>query len=239
MFCAFLVSTICLAIMATVSFPAQTTSPQTRPADNSLAARLEAVDRRSVAIEDLTATFVQEKRSPLLRDPLVTSGEVRAVQSAMLWSSRGATPTIISIDSTLLRIYYVDQKVVEEYPVEGNLAAMAASPLPRLAALRESFSIEIDDGRGLTDAAVPRESIALRLTPNTDEMAENVDSVRVLLDADRGVVLVFEVTDPDGEVTIMRFADIKTNVGLSAGDLTLKVPADVKIVRPLGNGTGK
>ena len=206
--------------------------PATQP---SLDARLEAIDARTGQIEDLTASFVQAKQSPLLRDPLVTRGILKARPAAMLWDSQGQTPTRMSVDANLLRILYVDQNVLEEYPVRGNVAAMTASPLPRLAALRESFEIEGDAGAGL-GAPEGGDTLALRLTPTNDEMLEHVDQVRVLLDAARGVVLVFEVTDPDGEVTTMRFADIETNVGLTDADLAMDAPADAKVVRPLGDG---
>ena len=215
-----------------------TTPPATRPAGSSLDERLVQIDARTGEIRDLTAGFVQEKRSPLLRDPLVTRGTLRARPAAMLWDARGATPTRMSVDADRLRILYVEQNVVEEYPVQGNVAAMTASPLPRLAALRKSFAIEADDGAGL-DPPAGVETLALRLTPTADELLDHVDAVRVLLDAGRGVVLVFEVTDPDGEVTTMRFGDIETNVGLVDADLRLDAPANAKVVRPLGGGAGR
>ncbi len=208
-------------------------APATQPA---LDARLEAIDARTAAIADLTASFVQEKQSPLLRDPLVTRGTLKARSAAMLWDTAGPSPTRMSVDADRLRILYVEQNVLEEYPVRGNVAAMTASPLPRLAALRESFAIEADHGDGLPAPGGAADTLALRLTPANDEMREHVDTVRVLLDAARGVVLVFEITDPDGEVTTMRFGDIQTNVGLSDADLRMDVPADAEVVRPLGGG---
>ena len=222
---------LCLLLAGVAARP-QTTTTAPAPLD----ARLERIDAKSAAIRDLTATFVQEKRSPLLRDPLVTRGEVRALPSAMRWTSGGTTPTVLSVNADLLRIFYVDQKVVEEYPVRGNISAMTASPLPRLSALREAFRIETDDGTSLPAAPEGVETLALKLTPTAAEMADNVRQVRVLLDAGRGVVLAFETTDPDGEVTTVQFADIKTDVGLTGDDVRLDVPAGARTVRPLGGG---
>ena len=211
----------------------------TRPAPADLDARLDAMDAKAQAIGDLTATFVQERRSPLLRDPLVTRGVVRALPSAMRWDTAagdGLPASVLAADADELRVYYPDQAVVEVYPVRGNVAALTASPLPELSALRDTFTIEPDDGEGL--GSVEGERLALRLTPTDADLAENVDVVRVLLDATRGVVRTFEVVDADGEVTTIRFTDIETDTGLAVTDVRLDLPAGVEVVRPLG-GDGR
>ncbi|MBC8106904.1 MAG: outer membrane lipoprotein carrier protein LolA [Anaerolineae bacterium] len=211
----------------------QTTAPTSQPSD--FAQQLEAIDRRAGEIKDLTADFVQEKRSPLLRKPLISRGNVKARGGLALWETTEPEPTKMSVDPQLLRMYYPKQKTIEEYPMQQQLGMMAASPLPRLQAIQTTFSMKPDDGKGLLDAkgASPANPRAVRMEPVDAEIRKYVDHVRVLLDADRGLVLAFEMVDPDGEQTIIRFSNVRTGVNLTDESLKLDTPAGVKVVRPL------
>ena len=223
-----------MALVATSAFAAQpATSPATRP--SAFEEQLEAIDRRAGEVADLTANFVQEKRSPLLRDPLISRGTVRARGGVALWDVVEPEPSRMSIDPQALRVYYPRQKTLEEYPVRGQLGMMAASPLPRLRAIRQSFRMMPDDGAGLSPAIGERAASvrAVRMEPADAELKQFVDHARVLLDAERGLVLVFEMTDPDGERTLIRFTNLRPNAGLDEGELKLTVPAGTKVVRPL------
>ena len=211
--------------------------PTTVPADDAaFAARLTAIDAKGASVADLTADFVQQKYSALLRDPIITRGTVRARGSAMLWQSEQPEPTRTRVDTQRLRIFYVKQNVVEEYPIAGKLGTLAASPLPRLATLREQFKIAPDAGDGLPKPADVTDAVALRLDPATDDAKQYLDHVRVLLDASRGLVVAFEVTDPDGERTTIAFSNLRLNANLSDADLELNAPANVKVVKPLEPG---
>jgi outer membrane lipoprotein-sorting protein len=190
-------------------------------------ALLEAIDRKAADITDLTAAFEQEKHSPLLKKPLVSKGSVRARGSAMHWTTDSPRRTVMRVDAKSLQILYVDDKVLEVYPVEGKLAQLAASPLPRLSLLREQFTIEkIDEAD---------DSLTLTLTPRDEKLKAHVDVVVVTIDRASAVIRSFNLTDPDGERTVIRFFDHKTNAGLDDASLELKPPEGTKIVHPLGD----
>ncbi len=57
----------------------------------------------------------------------------------------------------------------------------------------------------------------------------------VLIDAEHGYILAFELVDSDGEKTVIRFSNVKVNTGIAEGALKLELPAGVKTVRPLEN----
>ena len=120
--------------------------------------------------------------------------------------------------------------------MRGRLGMMAASPLPRLAAIRQSFSLAPDDGAGLPtiDGAGPL--LPVRLTPKDQQLARYVDHVRVLLDEQRGLVLAFEMVDPDGEQTLIRFSNVRIDTGLSDDAMKLNPAPGTKVVRPLEPG---
>ena len=67
-------------------------------------------------------------------------------------------------------------------------------------------------------------------------MKQYVGQIRVLLDASRGVVSMFELTDPDGERTTIAFTNIRVNTGVEDASLELNAPRDVRTVKPLEPG---
>jgi outer membrane lipoprotein-sorting protein len=213
--------------------PAQTTQAAPASQPSGFEQQLEAIDRRAGAVRDLTAEFVQEKRSPLLRKPLISRGSVKAKGALALWETVEPERTVMTFDPKQMRVYYPKQKLVEEYAIQGQLGMMASSPLPRLAAIRQSFRLMPDDGEALASRDDATKGVAVRLEPIDDAVRQLVDHVRVLLDPDRGYMLVFELTDPDGEQTVIRFTKLQANSGLTDEALQPQLPAGVKVSRPL------
>jgi outer membrane lipoprotein-sorting protein len=218
---------------AKASATAPATTPTTLPAGFN--EELAKIDARALAHKDLTAHFIQEKHSPLLRKPLVSEGTVYSKGSRSLWVTRTPEASRMLIDPKWLHIYYPKQKVVEEYPIEGRLGMMASSPLPALSDIRKNFTLTPDDGDGLIPLEPAKKTKALLLTPSRPDLEEFVKSVRVLLDVDRGLVLAFELVDPDGEKTLIRFSDLKADTGLSDDAMKLGAPPGTKVSRPVGD----
>jgi len=231
---------IVLAIALTAILQARgaepTSAPATQPADPQFEKQLELINSRALAIQGLSANFVQEKKSPLLRKPLVSRGTVTAKGAASLWKTEVPEKTEMTCDPAMLRIYYPDRKIVEEYPIGGKLGMLAASPLPSLAALRENFSLVPDKGDGLVSNDPTIHSVAVRLNPSSEQMTQYVKYVRVLLDADHGLVMIFELVDPDNEQTLISFTDVHTGDTVTDRDVKLNLPSSVKVVRPMGAG---
>lgn len=146
----------------------------------------------------------------------------------MLWLTASPEPTQLRIDGKSLQLLYVNQKTLEVYPLKGKMASMAASPLPRLATLKDKFDLAAD-----ADAENLPGTLSLVLTPKDPELKPFIDRVRVRLNESIGVVERFELTDPDGERTEITFTDPKLNTGLAARDLDLTPPAGTKTMRPL------
>ncbi len=204
-------------LLCSLSLAQQSTQP-TDPA-------LQELDRRAGEIGDLTADFEQEKHSPLLKKPLVSRGVVRAKGSAMLWDTAEPQKTRMRVDGESLQLLYVDQKVLEVFPLQGKLAQLAASPLPRLKLLQEQFRIE--GGRQSQGVAT------YVLTPIDPKLAEHVDKVVVAIDTANAAIARFELTDPDGERTIIHFRNHRINADLADDALQINAPEGTKVVRPL------
>jgi outer membrane lipoprotein-sorting protein len=149
------------------------------------------------------------------------------------WDTEQPEPAVLHSDGREIRLYYPRQSVVEVYPIDRRLSDLAASPLPRLAALREHFRIE--PGGTPRD---PARTIEIRLTPTDKLLAEHVDQVRVTLDVPSACVTQVEMFDADGDTTVIQFTDVKTNTGIKDSELDLVLPAGTKVSRPLGDSQG-
>lgn len=216
---------------------AQADSPPTsQPAatNPTLWARLVKIDQIGAKANDLTADFEQQKFTPLLRKPLISTGTIRVKGTAMVWDTAKPEPTAMRIDQKEIQLYYPRQKVLEIYPIDRQLGSLAASPLPRLDVLRKYFAIEEIPA---TDAGAEKgassDRMGLRLTPTDALLREHLDQVVVLLDVQRGLILRAEMTDADGDRTQIVFSNIQVNTGLKDGDVTLHVPESAQVTRPL------
>ena len=211
--------------------------------DSALNAKLADIDRRAADVRDLSARFEQKKFTALLKKPLVSSGRVRMKGSTVRWDTEVPEPAVLHSDGREIRMYYPRQRVVEVYPIDRRITDLAASPLPRLASLREHFAIAEVDARDAFGAEVEGEDrgrrIALRLTPTDEYLKEHVDRVLVLLDVEAAYVLRVEVDDADGDRTLIRFTDVKLNGGVKQADVDLAVPAGTKVSRPLDAVQGR
>ena len=216
---------------------------QPRAEDPKLAATLDDIDRRAAAVADLTGRFRQEKHTALLKKPLVSAGRIRMKGNVVRWDTESPEPSVLHSDGHEIRMHYPKQSVLEVYPIDRRLADLAASPLPRLAALRQHFTIErapnpsADTPAGGTTRD-PAGAIEIRLVPTDPFLAEHVDEVRVTLDVRSAFVTRVQMLDADGDRTVITFSDLRPDTGLQDADLELRPPAGTKISRPLDGAKG-
>jgi outer membrane lipoprotein-sorting protein len=208
--------------------------PTTAPSgiDSALWERMKSIDHAAAQIGDLTADFEQQKFTTLLKNPMTSTGTVWARGSEMLWNTRVPEPTIMHVDANQITLFYPRQKTAEIYSLDSRLARLAASPVPRLADLLQHFSFAPAHD---LDAPPNPDQQAFLLTPTDKNISEHVENVTVLIDAKAGFILAFKMTDADGETTVLRFSNVKTNTKFDDSHLQLQLPADVKTVHPLEN----
>lgn len=210
-----------------------------QPEQDALEQTLRAIDGRARGIRDLTADFQQLKHTAMLKRPMQSHGTVRLIasghQARMRWDTAKPHPTTLAMTDTEIQMYYPRQALLEIYPVESELAKLAASPLPRLEFVRRHFTIESMQWEGL-EASQAAGHIALRLTPKEEKLREHVVEVHVLIEETTACITRAVVQYPDQERLELSFADIKINTGLKESDVELTVPAGTKVSRPLEPG---
>jgi outer membrane lipoprotein-sorting protein len=235
---------IFLAALISVLVSVQPAQPKADPAASpaakadDLTTRLDALDKKIAAIKDLSAEFEQQKKTALLKKPMTSSGTIKLKGAKTRWDTDKPHPTVMTIDSTEVRIYYPEQKTVEVYPVQGEMAKLASSPLPRIAVIREQFDIAEVKPTDL-DPKAAGDLLAISLTPKADTLKEHVQRVRVLIDPSTACARSVEITDADGDQTTITFTNIKLDKGLTDKDVELTVPKDTTVSRPLEGGKPK
>ncbi len=205
-------------------------APATHPADPQLWTEMQQVDAAAARAAAVRADFRQERFTPLLKRPLVSTGTVVARGPVSLWTTAAPRPSAMRVTADQIRLYYPDQAVVESYPVQGQLGALAASPLPRLDVLAKFFTF---DRLPNADAG----ALALRLTPSTEGLRQHVREVRVTLDRATGAIRRTETIDADGDRTLLTFAHADLHATVTDADLELHVPAGTREVEPLAGVT--
>jgi outer membrane lipoprotein-sorting protein len=206
-----------------------------RPAnvDEKLWKLLTEIDARGGQVKDLRADFTQEKFTPLLKKPLVSSGTILIKGTTSLWTTTQPEPTVMRTDEKQIRLLYPRQKVMEVYTVDQRLGSLAASPFPRLDLLKRHFTFERVPAKDLDPSADDTKHVALKMQPISPELRQHVDEVRVLLEIATGFVLKAKTTDADGDQVVLSFSNIRANTGVTDRELELAVPAGVKVTRPL------
>lgn len=202
--------------------------------DPQLWTEMTAVDAKASRIADLTADFEQRKFTPLLKKPLVSTGRVLGKGAGTMWITEKPEPTRMLVDASEIRIHYPRQAVLEIYPIQGQLGALAASPLPRLDVLKRFFSFERIAASSLDPGKDDAKCLALRMTPTDPTLREHVEEVKVLLDRGSGFILRAENTDADGERTVLTFANVRIDAGVTNDAMRLDVPPGTKESRSLG-----
>ena len=195
--------------------------------------RLEVLDTKVAAIRDLTAEFEQKKYTALLKEPMVSSGRVRVRGSAIRWDTVKPRRSVIRIDEQEVHIYYPEDASLEIYTVDAQLRRLTASPLPRLAPMREQFDIQPMPATEIEGAVDGPSMLAIRLKPKEEALRKHVQEVRVLIDTETGLTMRLEIVDPDGDRTLIVFLKSRTNTGLEERDLELRVPPETKVSRPM------
>lgn len=204
-----------------------------KPAQNDAAwAELESLSEHREPITTYAADFRQEKFTPLLRDPIRSTGRVRIAEGedgrgVSRWDTQAPYASTMLIADGELHLYYPEQQSLEIYELGDRLDALAASPVPDIAVLRVNFEI---DSSGWTKG---NKLYSLTLLPKSDAMRDALEEITVDIDPALGSMRRLSMTDLDGETTVMHFENIELNLDLDPAELALELPSGVTTVRPM------
>ena len=190
---------------------------------------LSKVDSRYEQTRDLQADFSQETKIEGFDTRLSSAGRVFLKKPGLLrWDYVEPSVEQIFVDGDQVMVYTPEHKQV----VKANLTQIAASKAP-LALLQgagkltEQFDV-LADGR----AEDRREKLPLiTLVPKPHEK-ERSAVMRVVLEIEPASYLIkkMDLYEINGNVSTLRFSNIRLNQGIEAAQLKLNVPEDVIVV---------
>lgn len=224
---AFVFTTLICGSAAGANDPANSPAPDAT--DRASRDRLAAVEAKASDIRDLSADFVEIKKTILLKNPLRSSGTVVASGGRTKWVTREPHNSWLCTTAEHVTIYFPDEKRAERYPVDAKLRPLLISPVPQTDRLRESFTIEQVGGGGAQELSADQAVLRLALRPKTEELRELIEQIRVDIDEERGVASRVRIFDADGDVTTIEFRNVRINDGVGSADLNCTLPPQTEL----------
>jgi outer membrane lipoprotein carrier protein len=200
-----------------VAFAAGASAPKVGDVVRKLQTRYEAT-------KDFTADFTQAVEAATLGKTLESSGQVFFKRPGrMRWEFLEPEKQTIVADGQTLWVYQPDHHQVLRTPFRA--AFQSATPVSFLLGVGE-LSKEFDPSLVTSPGA---DVIRLKLVPKQER------EIGVLvLDVDPRTydIAAAEVTDPLGNVTRLKFSNLKRDVGLTDSNFTFKTPPGTDVVEP-------
>jgi outer membrane lipoprotein-sorting protein len=135
-------------------------------------------------------------------------------------------PSTLFTDDSHVAVYFPSRNTMEVYPVDRRISVLMMSPVPRITVLRQHFTLEV------LPKSTPK-ALVLRMTPKEEALLAFVDEIVVSVSVERGLADRIEISDPEGDRTVITFRNVRTNVGLSDADVARRVPDDTEVIYPL------
>ena len=187
------------------------------------------VDSRYEQTQDLQADFSQETKIEGFETRLSSTGHVLLKKPGMLrWDYVEPSVEQIFVDGDQVMVYTPEHKQV----VKANLTQIAASKAP-LALLQgagklaEHFDVLPTDQEESRQEALP----LITLVPKPEEKDRSAVT-RVVLEIDPSSYLIMKMDlhEISGNISTLRFSNVKVNQGIDSVQLKLNIPEDVIVV---------
>jgi outer membrane lipoprotein carrier protein len=188
---------------------------------------VDRVQARYDATRDFTAAVRQELVMASGGKSLTASGTVAFKKPGrMRWTLTDGVAQVIVADGATLWFYEPDERQVLKAPFQAAFrSSTPISFLTGVGRLRTDFEVKADEPQDGTQR--------LRLQPRGDA---DLGALVLTVDAATYDIVGAEVTDPIGNVTRLRFSDLRRNVGLADDAFTFEAPPGVDVVEaPIGN----
>ncbi|OFV88030.1 MAG: hypothetical protein A3J75_03210 [Acidobacteria bacterium RBG_16_68_9] len=191
----------------------------------------EEVVRRVQARFDATADFTADVRQELL---VASTGRSLSAQGTvafkrpgkMRWALRNHEAQVIVADGATLWLYEPEEQQVLKSPFESAFRSSAPiSFLTGVGRIGDDFDASLD---GADDGHV-----YLLLVSHRDE--QELGRLRLVVETNEYGIVGAEIRDPVGNVTTLRFSNMRRNVGLADALFRFEVPDGVDVIEaPIG-----
>jgi outer membrane lipoprotein-sorting protein len=191
------------------------------------AAVLRSLEQSGRALRTMKASFVETKVLVLLDEKQETRGNVLLeVPGRLRWDYVAPQPSVMLIKDGAFARYIPRTKQVFRGAAKGE-ADLLVGFGPGAAGLDKKYQVTLvgEEPVGGTPAWV------LDLKPRAGQASGLFSEIRLWVDKARSIPVQTRLTEPTGDHTTIRFADVVVNGGLPRGSFDLKLPGDVVEVK--------
>ena len=211
-----------LALAAALSTPGATEKPA------AVAAIVREVQQRLDATSDFTAAVDEELVLASAGKTVHATGTVAFKRPGrMRWMLTDGAPQVIVADGATLWFYQPDDHQVLKAPFQAAFrSSTPISFLTGVGRLADDFDVTLEN----------KEGNVLTLGLRQRKADGDLGQLRLSVDARSYDVVGAEVVDPVGNITRLRFSDIRRNTRLADDQFHFDVPAGVDVIEaPIGN----
>lgn len=171
-------------------------------------------------VRDFSADLLQEKKVSLLKDKVIAKGKIRFKKpDRLLIEFLSPEPSTMLLQGKTLLLYFKEEKTAERYLLEGNPLVerylfFSKDPFDERVS---RWRIVEDQGGHWVIEILPREKESFLL------------KTRLWISKKDGMITGMEIVERNGDMTTLRFSNIRVNSGLSDSDFEISLPKEVKI----------
>jgi outer membrane lipoprotein carrier protein len=188
------------------------------------------VQERYDATEDFVADVTQEMTVASLGKTMVSNGTVAFKKPGrMRWEFSDTEKQVIVADGETLWFYRPEEQQV--FKAAFDNAFRSTTPISFLTGvgkIGDDFNVELDG------ESEDGEQYILKLVPKTAD--PDVGQLRLFVTQDSADIHGAEVRDPLGNVSTLRFRNVRRNVGLKDDRFVFEIPPNVDIITAPGQG---
>ena len=192
-------------------------------------ALVKKVDARYLKTQDLQAEFSQETQIEGFDSRLSSSGQVLLKKPGLLrWDYRKPSLEQILVEGDQVMWYVPEHQQV----VKGNLTQMAASRAPLtllqgVGKLGEQFDITTSSKDERRDGGLP---IVVLMPKSKDQRTSTVTRIELTIHPQSYLISQIMLYEKTGNISTLRFSNIRINQGVDSKVLQLNMPDDVVVV---------
>ena len=202
-------------------------APKPKPTPAKVAEVVRRLQARYDSTKDFTADFTQTVEAATLGKPLESSGQVFFKRPGrMRWEFVTPEKQTIVADGQTLWLHQPEHHQVLKAPFRA--AFQSATPISFLFGVGKLSS---DFDAALLPSEKP-DAVRLKLVPKREP---EIGVLVLDVSPQTYDILAAEVTDPLGNVTRLRFANMKRDVGLDDAKFTFRAPPGTDVVQSPGN----
>jgi outer membrane lipoprotein-sorting protein len=184
---------------------------------------LKSLEQSGRALHTMKAAFVETKVLVLLDEKQETRGNVLLeVPGRLRWDYTAPQPSVMMIKDGAFARYIPRTKQVFRGTARGE-ADLLVGFGPGAAGLDKRYQVTLVG----EDAVAGTSTWVLDLKPRSGEASGLFSEIRLWVDKARSIPVQTRLTEPTGDHTTIRFADVALNTALPKGSFDLKLPRDV------------